>query len=400
MIWKGETMRKFLKFVTFAMVFGIIAGVTLQGYNFMIDKRVQQSEDSKERLENEKQENEDEASVESMEASYKEVEYTDDISNIAEAVMPSIVAINSMTVDTTQDFFGRQYSREIPESGSGIIIGQNRKEILIVTNNHVIEGATSLEVVFDDDTTAPATLKGATSSVDIAILSVELKSLDKETVNHIRIATLGNSDNVQHGEMAIAIGNALGYGQSVTVGYISAINREVTINNRTMNLIQTDAAINPGNSGGALLNVRGEVIGINAVKLVSTEVENMGYAIPITNVVEIINQLMNRNDINQNEQAYLGIAGKDITDLYSQGFNMPIGVFVSEVIENSAAEQSGIKVGDIIIAVNNLPVESQEDLQEALRYIEAGSAGTITVRSLDNGEYVERVLDITFHARP
>jgi serine protease Do len=200
--------------------------------------------------------------------------------------------------------------------------------------------------------------------------------------------------------MAIAIGNALGYGQSVTVGYVSALNREVTLEDKTMKLLQTDAAINPGNSGGALLNSKGEVIGINSVKYVDSSVESIGYAIPISDAIPIINELMNRTSIDEKDMAYLGIAGNDVTEAYSKGFGMPIGIYVEKVAENSAAQKAGLQVGDIIVSINNTPVKTMADLQENLGFIKAGSTGTITVKSLNNGKYVDRTLDVTFDTKP
>jgi len=300
----------------------------------------------------------------------------------------------------SSDFFGRQYSQDIPGSGSGIIIGQNDSEILIATNNHVIDGASKVEIVFADKTKASANVKGAAPNSDLAVVSVDVNSLEKDTIKNIKIATLGNSDNTKLGEMAIAIGNALGYGQSVTVGYISALNREVAIEGVNLNLIQTDAAINPGNSGGALLNSKGEVIGINSVKYVDESVESIGYAIPISDAIPIINNLMNRTTLAEKERAYIGVSGEDVTNVYSQAFEMPVGYYINQVAEGSAAEKAGIKVGDIIVALNDIRIESGEDLRDTLTYTKAGSKGTITVKSLEDGKYIEKVLEIEFGYRP
>lgn len=329
----------------------------------------------------------------------KTQEVTSDVSEVVENVMPSIVAINSVVTNVSSDFFGRQYSQEVPGSGSGIIIGQNDSEILIATNNHVIDGASKVEIVFSDKSKASAKVKGTAPSSDLAVVSVNINDLDKDTIKNIKIATLGNSENVKLGEMAIAIGNALGYGQSVTVGYISALNREVEIEGVNLKLIQTDAAINPGNSGGALLNSKGEVIGINSVKYVDESVESIGYAIPISDAIPIINNLMNRTTLVEKDRAYLGVSGKDVTDVYSQAFGMPIGFYVGQVDEGSAAEKAGIKVGDIIVAINDIGIENMQELQDTLIYTKGGSTGTITVKSLVNGEYKEKVLEITFDYR-
>lgn len=389
-------MKKISRFIIVAIIIGLLSGVVFQGYPFIINKNGQG-------IGNDNNSNPtdptNETPLEIIDTNIKDSSGVNDVSTIVENVMPSIVAITSTVEETKRDFFGREYSQEFEGSGSGIIIGQNDSELLIVTNNHVIEGARTIKIVFSNNTTATATLSGSNSVVDLAVLTIDLKDLDKETIDDIRIATIGSSNDVKLGEIAIAIGNALGYGQSVTVGHISAISRDVEVEGRKMKLMQTDAAINPGNSGGALLNARGEVIGINTIKVIGREVESIGYAIPITEVIEIINQLINRTAIAKDQQGYLGIAGREVTEVYSNAFNMPVGVFVSEVVENSAADKAGIKEGDIITGVNNIPVESQMDLTEALRYIEAGTEGTVTVQTLKNGEYVDQTLEIVFGER-
>ncbi len=313
--------------------------------------------------------------------------------------MPSIVAINATINATESDFFGRQYNQQMEGSGSGIIIGQNNSEILIATNNHVIADSTKVEIVFADDTKATATIKGTAPASDLAVVSVNVNDLSKDTISKIKIATLGDSNSLKLGEMAIAIGNALGYGQSITVGYVSALDREVTVDNVTLDVLQTDAAINPGNSGGALLNSKGEVIGINSVKYVDNNVESVGYAIPISDAIPIINDLMNRTTLANNEKASLGISGQEVTSDYSQNFNLPMGIYVGEVKNGSAAQKAGIVVGDIIVGVNKTKVESMSELQDVLDYTKAGSTGTITVKSLNNGDYTEKTLNITFDGR-
>lgn len=323
-----------------------------------------------------------------------------DVSSVVENVMPAIVAINSSSTLTQYDFFGRAYNNEVSGSGSGIIIGQSNSEILIVTNNHVVDGATAIEIVFDDETKAVATLKGAEASSDLAVVSVNINDLSDETKKNIKIATLGNSDDVKTGEMAIAIGNALGYGQSVTVGYISALNREVTVDNVTLNLLQTDAAINPGNSGGALLNANGEVIGINSVKYTDTDVEGIGYAIPISDAIPIINELMNREELDETESGYLGITGQDIDETASKTFNMPEGLLVSTVSEGSPADTAGLNRGDIITGVNGKTITGMSDLRTFLSYTRAESTVELTVSVLENGEYVEKTLEVTLGYRP
>lgn len=317
-----------------------------------------------------------------------------DVSEVVENVMPSIVSIDSTSTVQQQDMFGRVYNQEATGSGSGIIIGQNDNEVLIVTNNHVVSGANMVEVSFSDDSKANAEVKGTDSGADLAVISVPLSSLIEETKNTIRVATLGDSDNVKVGEMAIAIGNALGYGQSVTVGYISAKDREVATEDYSMKLLQTDAAINPGNSGGALLDSQGRVIGINSVKYASEEVESMGYAIPITYAVPIINDLMSKEEISEEEQAYLGITGQDVTDTISENYGMPIGVYVGQVSEQSPASEGGLQSGDVITSFNNREVKTMSQLSELLGNRKAGETVEVVVSRLVDGSYQEKTLSV------
>lgn len=321
------------------------------------------------------------------------------VADVAENVMPSIVSISNTSVQTVRSWF-QSYEQEVSSSGSGIIIGQSDDAILIVTNNHVIEGAKEITVAFCDDTAAAATVKGADSSADLAVLEVSTKNMEADTLKKIKVAALGSSDDLRVGEPAIAIGNALGYGQSVTVGYISALDREVDMEDVSMQLIQTDAAINPGNSGGALLNASGEVIGINTVKYVDSTVEGMGYAIPISSAIPIINDLMNQEVIEESEQGYLGIQGKDITDEYAQDLNMPEGVYVVKIVEGSPADECGLKAGDIITKFANRNVGSMETLQNILSNKKAGEEIEMVVqRNNEKGEYEEVTLKVTLGAK-
>ncbi len=322
-----------------------------------------------------------------------------DVSGVVENVMPAIVAINCSATQTQYDFFGRGYNREISGSGSGFIIGQNNKEILIATNNHVVAGATAIEIIFNDDSKVAAAIKGTEPSSDLAVVAVNIDDLTEETKGNIKVATLGNSDNIKTGEMAIAIGNALGYGQSVTVGYISALNREVSVDDVTLNLIQTDAAINPGNSGGALINAKGEVVGINSVKYADTNVEGIGYAIPISHAIPIINDLMNREELEESQMAYLGISGKNVEKSYAEAFNMPVGVYVYTIAEGSAAEKAGLNQGDIITAFNGRTVSDMSELMTILKYTKGGTEAILTVNVLENGEYVEKEISVTLGFR-
>lgn len=388
---KHHLLKSFTKLVAGAAVFGLIAGATFQGYNALYTSANSKSSTAV---------NGTNKDVVAVETGTSGGDTTSDVSTVVENVMPSIVAINSVITSTTTDMFGREYSEDAEGSGSGIIIGQNDSELLIATNNHVVEDAKSVEIVFNDDTKAEASIKGTSPGNDLAVVSVNLEDLQESTLNSIKVATLGDSSSLKLGDMAIAIGNALGYGQSVTVGYISALDREVTVDDVTLEVLQTDAAINPGNSGGALLNSKGEVIGINSVKYVDDSVESVGYAIPISDAIPIINELMNRTTLTDSEKAYLGIAGKDVTEAYSQMFNMPVGVYVNEIQANSPAEAAGLKVGDIIVSVNNMKVETMTDLQDVLSYTKAGSTGTVVVKTLENGEYVDKTLNVTFDKKP
>ncbi len=322
-----------------------------------------------------------------------------DVSSIVEAAMPSVVAVTNTVVMEQRSWFGPSQRYEIPSSGSGIIVGQNNDELLIVTNNHVVEDSKELAVTFIDESSVTAAIKGTDSENDLAVIAVPIADVSSETMEKIKIATLGDSDVLRVGEGVIAIGNALGYGQSVTVGYVSAKDREVRAQDATSrDLLQTDAAINPGNRGGALLNMRGEVIGINVAKYSSTEVEGMGYAIPVSKVQDIINELMNRKtrmEIEESKQGYLGIQGTNIDDVAAAAYGMPRGVYVYKIVEGGAAANSDLREKDIITKFDGQTVRSMADLQKMLTYYEGNSTINLTVRSLENGEYIERTVEIT-----
>ncbi len=325
-----------------------------------------------------------------------------DVSAVVESVMPAVVAINCYETYVSQGWYGSGEETEVLSgSGSGIIVGQNDVEVLIVTNNHVIDGAERITISFFDDSEVDGTVKGTAPSSDLAVVAVKFDNLSDETLSEIRIARLGNSDEVVVGQMAIAIGNALGYGQSVTVGYISAKDRQVTVENVTYTLIQTDAAINPGNSGGALLNQYGEVIGINSVKYSDSAVEGMGFAIPISNITDIIADLSNREEVPEEEAGFLGIqVGKEITEEYANMLGIPQGIYVNDVVKGSPADKGGIYAGDIIVKVDDVKVTTMSDLQNFLSYTKAGTKVKVTVQRIRNGEYREMVLDITLSHKP
>lgn len=332
---------------------------------------------------------------------------TSDVSDVVDKVMPSIVSITSMSVQEVQSFFGGTYEQTSEGAGTGIIIGKNDTELLIVTNNHVVEDSDTLTVTFNDQSSVEANIKGTDAAYDVAVIAVALDQISDDTMSAISVATLGDSTNLKIGEPAIAIGNALGYGQSVTTGVISALDRSVsTTDTQTgetqesgAKLIQTDAAINPGNSGGALVNVNGEVIGINSAKLTGESVEGIGYAIPISDVSDLIQNLMNqetKTKVPENERGLLGITGMSVSDAFSQQIDVPAGVYVMEVSSGSGADKAGMTKGSIITAINGSSIDSMEALQEQLQYYAKGETVSLTILvPQSNGEYDEQTLDVT-----
>ena len=384
---KKSKKVKPVKWIAGALVVGMLAGAAFEGGQYAMQQQ------------NKKQQEKNAEKQAELSALTTSSVSGQDVSSVVSNVMPSIVAIDT-TLTSTVEYWGQSYEQESSGSGSGIIIGENENELLLVTNNHVVEGDNAtVKVTFSDESTAEATIKGADSNADLAVLAIKKKDLTDETKKNIKIATLGDSTKTKVGDMSIAIGNALGYGQSVTVGYISAKDRKVSMEDSTMTLLQTDAAINPGNSGGALINASGEVIGINSVKYASDDVEGLGYAIPISDAVPIINELMNREQLSVAQQGYLGIKGSDITEQLSETYNMPEGIYVTEVTKGSPAEKGKIIAGDIITAINGRDVKTLEELQEVLTYTKAGTKVTITVRELKDGEYAEEERTVTLGSK-
>ena len=333
---------------------------------------------------------------------------TSDVSSVVESVMPSIVSITNMSVQQVQSFFGGTSQQEVTSAGTGIIIEKTDSELLIVTNNHVVADSNQLTVTFDDQSSVEADIKGTDSAHDLAVIAVQLDKISDDTLDKISVATLGDSTKLKVGEPAIAIGNALGYGQSVTTGVISATDRESqttdsetgeTTGSSDVKLIQTDAAINPGNSGGALVNANGEVIGINSAKLIGEDVEGIGYAIPISDVTDIITNLMNqetKTKVSEAERGYLGITGLDVEDSDSQRYGMPTGVYISEVSRGGGAADAGITKGSIIVGFNGITIDSMESLQEQLQYYKKGEKVTLTLQVPgEGGEYQEQTVDVT-----
>lgn len=313
---------------------------------------------------------------------------------VVEQNLAATVAVNS-TYIVTGSFWGQQYQQEQQGSGSGFIVGKNDTELLIATNNHVIDSATKIEVTFIDDTVLEAVVKGNDAVADLAIIAVPLANISAETLSSIRIATLGDSDSVRLGEMAIAIGNALGYGQSVTVGYISAKDRTVTIEGNEMILLQTDAAINGGNSGGPLFNTRGEVIGINSAKYADTSVEGMCFAIPISRAIPILNELMTREILAEEDKGFLGVSSRSVSSDLHAFYGWPIGAYIVSVMEGSPAEAANLYVGDIVTGVNGITISTNTELVSAISSYRYGTTVDLTVQRMINGKYEEMTIPVT-----
>lgn len=402
----GGFFKKALAVVVLGVFFGISAGVSLYFVNFISgvsDAKIQIEESREMEAAVDEPEVQEQTEVSDsgidMTSTQTITTVVTDVTEVVENVMPAVVSITNIYTETTS-FWGQRYSSEAQSSGSGIIVNENEEELLIVTNYHVVQDADSLKVQFINDTVADAQVKGADSNMDLAVIAVKLDILDEETKNAICLAKLGDSDSLKVGEPAIAIGNALGYGQSVTTGVISALDRQIEISedgSTTGNLIQTDAAINPGNSGGALLNVKGEVIGINSNKIGGSAIEGMGYAIPISSAEPIIEALMLRetkDKVAEERKGYLGISGINVTTDVANMYGMPLGVYVTQVYEGTAAAQAGMLNGDIIVGFEGSTVGSMEDLQGYLEYYEIGESVEITIMRADSGDYKEQTLTI------
>lgn len=395
----------FMKAIIAGLCFGIVAGSVMVGMNYAGSKLLNDGNSSSSSSVEKKNNN---TSLKTSEGGVINTTY--DVASVANNVMPSMVSINMKATRTVENpysqFFnfgygyGNDYKQEVQGSGSGIIISESGSELMIVTNNHVVEEADEINVVFFDESSYSATVKGTDADHDLAVVAVKLSDLTEETKKAISVATLGDSDSLQLGQPAIAIGNALGYGQSVTVGYISALDREVQTTDNTMNLIQTDAAINPGNSGGALLDISGNVIGINSAKYADTDVEGMGYAIPISVAKPIIEDLMNGRQVSDSESPYLGIAGKGVDESYSNAFDLPSGVYVSQVNNGSPAEKAGIRAGDIIAEFDGKEITTMNGLQSQIKSHKIGDKVEIVVqRQQQNGGYKKQTVTATLSSK-
>ena len=370
------------KLVASAVAFGLIAGLVMQGVTYGFSKAGIGNGATQ--------------LATTKTTSSSSSTSSEDLSGVSSNVMPSIVSITGKFETTRQSWFGQTLSSESEGVGSGIIIGKKDGKILIATNNHVVVDAKSLSVGFVDGKSASATIRGTDSDADLAVVEVNTKDMKASTLKKIAVITLGDSSKLKTGERAIAIGNALGYGQSVTGGYISALNRQVQLTEKTMTLIQTDAAINPGNSGGALLNSKGELIGINTVKYSSEDVEGMGYAIPINTAKPIINKLIKNEATSESEQAYLGVSGQTIDSSMASQFDMPSGVYVQQVIKSSPAQEAGISAGDVIVSIDGSSVSTMDGLKEKISNLKAGKKVKIVVKRQNQmGTYEKKTLTVT-----
>ncbi len=383
-------LKKGAKFTALAVTFGILASVAFQGSNYMFNRSLGtegggKTEQAKVSLAKAVSSREEAGTGQGL-----------DVSGIAANAMPSLVSITNTGVQEMRNLFGQRVAQESQSSGTGIIIGQTDTELLIVTNNHVVNSAQELSVGFVDEAACEAKVKGTDRERDLAVIAVKMEDISQETREKIRVIELGKSSELQVGQQMIAIGNALGYGQSVTTGIVSALDRQVTIDDSTNTLIQTDAAINPGNSGGALLNRNGQLVGINSAKYSDTSVEGMGYAIPVDDVVDIIESLMNRTireeKAPEGQEGFLGITGQDVTLEVSEAYDMPRGIYITSVEEGSAAEKAGLKKGNIITKFDGASVSAIEELKEQLSYYKEGEEVTFTVWAAEKGQYEEKTV--------
>ena len=400
----GGFGTKLAKCAAIALVFGLVSGTAFEGVHLVSSKAFGSDETVA---------SSDSGSQNALTKADSKVEATStssnyvatDVSDIVSSVMPSIVAITNVSETEYQSFWGGQpQTYESTSCGSGIIVSQDDEYLYIATNNHVVNGANSLTVTFNDESTVSAEVKGTDPSTDLAVIRVALSSIESDTMNNIKVATLGDSDSLKVGNSCIAIGNALGYGQSVTVGYISALNRQVSVSDSESNtsytaeLIQTDAAINPGNSGGALLNMKGELIGINSAKYASAEVEGMGYAIPVATAQPILDNLMTRETrevVSEDEAGYLGVSVQDVSEEASSYYGIPSGAYLAAVEENGAAAKAGIKQGDIITKFDGLSISSASELKSTIAYYKEGETVDVVYMRANNGEYEEHTVSVT-----
>lgn len=413
--------------IALAVIFGLVAAVVFQAANFAADRFLNTGKSSVQIKTTDSVDLQETASDDSTADKVLSDSENGTVAAVAQASMPSVVAITTVSVQEIPSFFGyssRQYKSA--STGSGIIVGDNDDELLIATNNHVVDGATTLSVCFIGDDVAnaetetvnagdngdlnvedavSAKIKGTDADNDLAVVAVKKSDIPEDTLNQIKIAQIGSSDDLAVGQQVVAIGNALGYGQSVTSGWISALNRTISTDDGTNStgLIQTDAAINPGNSGGALLNMKGELIGINSAKYADSAVEGMGYAIPISKAKPILEELMNRETrekVDSNKKGYLGVSLASLTTEAIEMYNMPTGAFVRNVENDSPAQEAGICKGDIIVKFDGQKVSDGDDLLDKLQYYKSGEKIEAVIARATNGEYEENTVELTLGTRP
>ena len=393
---KNRKVPKPVKLVCAGVAFGLVASVTFQTGNYVGTKVFGTTTTNGKTAKTAQTVNGAKLTTSSSSTG------TSDIATIAKNAMPSIVSITNMSVQEVQSFFGGTQQQESTSVGSGIIIGQTDSELLILTNNHVVEGNEKLTVSFVDNESVEANVKGTDSTKDLAVVAVKISDVKDSTMDEIAVATMGDSSKLEVGEQVIAIGNALGYGQSVTSGIVSATERTLD-GYEGGTLIQTDAAINPGNSGGALLNSNGEVIGINTAKVATDSVEGMGYAIPISDASDTIQNLMNqetKTKVSEAEQGYLGTQGVDVSDESAKMYNMPTGVYISDVVKNGGAQQAGLTKGSVITGLEGTTISDMNSLKEQLQYYRVGDKVKVTVQVPgNNGEYTEKTVEVTLGSK-
>ena len=413
--------------IALAVIFGLVAAVVFQAANFAADRFLNTGKSSVQIKTTDSVDLQETASDDSTADKVLSDSENGTVAAVAQASMPSVVAITTVSVQEIPSFFGySSHQYKSASTGSGIIVGDNDDELLIATNNHVVHGATTLSVCFIGDDVAnaetetvnagdngdlnvedavSAKIKGTDADNDLAVVAVKKSDIPEDTLNQIKIAQIGSSDDLAVGQQVVAIGNALGYGQSVTSGWISALNRTISTDDGTNStgLIQTDAAINPGNSGGALLNMKGELIGINSAKYADSAVEGMGYAIPISKAKPILEELMNRETrekVDSSKKGYLGVSLANLTTEAIEMYNMPTGAFVRSVEDDSPAQEAGICKGDIIVKFDGQKVSDGDDLLDKLQYYKSGEKIEAVIARATNGEYEENTIELTLGTRP
>jgi len=395
---KSGFIGKLTKTAAIALVFGMVGGVAFQGGSYAMEKYLPKNntEVASETVEEEKTNTSEPIAATTIGTTVSST----NISEVVDKVMPSIVAITTLSEEQIRNFFGQSMTYETEGAGSGIIIRKDDENLYIATNNHVVSGSKTVTVQFSDESLCSAEIKGLDAKDDLAVITVKLADLSEETKNAISVAELGDSDSIKIGSAAIAIGNALGYGQSVTTGVISAVNREISSQDDktgetvVSTVIQTDAAINPGNSGGALLNASGQVIGINSAKMSDTSVEGVGFAIPISLAKPLLEELIDDGKVTETPSAYLGIYGVDVSSDVSEMYKMPVGVYIAQIVEGSGAEQAGITVGMIVTKFNGTDISTMSELKSMVGKCKVGDTVTLSVSVNDSGSYVSRDIDV------